>query len=246
MGYDTVDWGEDPRAAPETIRSVAGDGDDGRVTLIGVVHDHPASVYRVRRAVATLDPAVVALELPPLAIPLYRQYAAEERTPPASGGEFAAAIQAAPGADVEGIDGPSLTFLIGLGRAIVREDVTPRTARKLLRNTRSVAREAAACRVAATRFARGLGRVRVGTPVEHDCAWGDDPRVQARDEREQFRRARAVASALEPPDAVRLRRSIREEHMADRLASIRRDADVVAVVGLGHLDPVAGLLQEER
>ncbi|MFC7081645.1 hypothetical protein [Halorussus caseinilyticus] len=45
---------------------------DAGVTLVGVVHDHPASVHRARAVVRERDPEVVALEAPPLAVPSTR------------------------------------------------------------------------------------------------------------------------------------------------------------------------------
>ena len=228
----------DPRLNEDFYRELPGSAGREDVVLVGVVHDHPASAYRVKSIVESVDPDVVAVELPPLALPLYERYAGGEETPPAFGGEFSIALQAANG-EVAGIDGPSLGFLMRVGRTLYREDVSTSTVSNVLKSVWAVTRNATACRIAATRIARGEEPFRVGSPVEHDCEWGDDPREQARDERDQFRRARAVASALGTPEAVRLRETIREDHMASRLATIRRESAVVAVVGLGHLDPLA-------
>ena len=228
----------DPRLNEEFYRELP--GRDGRedVVLVGVVHDHPASAYRVRSIVESVDPDVLGVELPPVAVPLYERYADVVETPPAFGGELSAAIQAANG-EVVGIDGPSLRFLLRLGRTLYREDASTSTVAKVLKSVEAVTRNAIACRTAATRMAWTGRQFRVGSPVDHDCDWSDDPREQARDEREQFRQARAVASVLGTPEAVRLRETIREDHMAARLATLRRESTVAAVVGLGHLDPLA-------
>ena len=228
----------DPRSNEDFYRELPGSGRRKDAVLVGVVHDHPASAYRVKSIVESVDPDVVGVELPPLALPLYERYADVGETPPTFGGELSTAIQATNG-EVVGIDGPSLRFLGRLGRTLYREDVTRSTVSKVLESVGTVTRNAIDCRIAATRMKWSDSQFRVGSPVDHDCEWGDDPREQARDEREQFRRARAVASALGTPEAVRLRETIREDHMAARLETLRRESTVVAVVGLGHLDPLA-------
>ena len=89
MGIETaVDVDSDPRVTGEFVRRVSNDA--GTVTLVGVVHDHPASSYRVRQVVEDVDPEVLALELPPISIPLYEQYASSDRNPPVFGGEMSA------------------------------------------------------------------------------------------------------------------------------------------------------------
>jgi len=92
-----------------------------------VLHDHPASTYRVRTLIGRVDPAVLALELPPLALPLYDQYATDERTPPTLGGEMSAAIQAADADRVAGIDGPTPGFLRRVASGLHRADASAET-----------------------------------------------------------------------------------------------------------------------
>lgn len=232
----------DPRLNEDFYRELP--GRDGRedLVVVGVVHDHPASAYRVKSIVESVDPDVVGVELPPLALPLYERYADVGETPPTFGGELSTAIQAANG-DVVGIDGPSLRFLVRLGRTLYREDADRSTVSKVLTSVGTVTRNAIGCRVAATRMAWSDDQFRVGSPVDHDCEWSDDPHELARDERKQFRQARAVASVLGTPEAVRVRETTREEHMAARLATLRRESVVVAVVGLDHLDPLAERLR---
>lgn len=211
-----------------------GGGDSGAVTLVGVVHDHPASVSRVRRVVEATEPAVLALELPPLAVPLYEAHAAGAETPPALGGEFSAAVDAASTDDVVGIDGPSLGFARRYLGLLARERVSPAVAGRSLRSLLSATWTAASCRAAA-RVTRGTPlRVGVGSVTPHGASWTDPPAERAADERREIRSAVAVQDSLEPPPPSRYRSRTRERHMADRLSTVRQRGDVVAVVGAGH------------
>lgn len=233
--------GDDPRLATDQVRTVA--LQDRRVTLVGVVHDHPASVYRVGRLCERRDPDVLALELPPLAVPLFRQYADDDRQPPAVGGEMSAAIQAANADRVVGIDGPSRRFLFELGRTLVSAQPALGTLRRVVDGLTSAARAALLRRVAATIAARTPVGIDAETPVAHPCDSRDPPADQAADERSQIERARAVTDALEPSRAVRHRDATRERHMARRLREMARDGGVLAVVGAGHLRPVTARLR---
>lgn len=230
---------DDPRVREEFIEDLSERAAADRLILVGVVHDHPASRHRVQAVVESVDPSVVALELPPLAIPRYEQYAADERTPPVRGGEMSAAIQAAaPTASVVGIDGPSVPFLHELLRTCVRERPPPATAWRVARSLWSVSRDAVRYRVAAAVARRST----VDATVEQDCRPADEPHEQADDEWAQYRQSVAVSSALGAPTAVRLRDSVREAHMAARLAEFEKGSAVVAVVGLGHLEPLVDRL----
>ncbi|WP_205254559.1 MULTISPECIES: hypothetical protein [Halorussus] len=234
-----TDGPDDPRLGDEYVRTVA--HPDGDVTLVGVVHDHPASVFRARAVVAEREPDTVALEAPPLATPLYRAYARSDRTPPAFGGEMSAAAQAAQecGADVVGVDGPTGGFFARLARNWWRDGASPGTLRRVASGVASVTRHALTCRVAAAVADRTALRVEVDDPVEHDCTRADPPAVQASDERAQARRSQSLLRAFDPPRPVALRDETREEHMAGELASLRERGETVAVVGLDHLDRVA-------
>jgi hypothetical protein len=118
------------------VETLAGTGDAGAVVLVGVVHDHPASVARVHRVVEATQPDVLALELPPLAVPLYEAHAAEGETPPALGGEFSAAVQAASTDDVVGIVRPSVGFTRTFLRRLSRERAAPGVAGSPTRSAR--------------------------------------------------------------------------------------------------------------
>jgi pheromone shutdown protein TraB len=229
------DFPDDPRLSPETIRQ------RGRVTLVGVVHDHPASVHRARVVAAALDPDVLALELPPLAVPLHERHADADASPPERGGEMSAAVQAAPDAEVVGVDGPDRRFCRVLAGRLRDDPPDRETARRLASGLGSVTWHALACRVAAALGRPGPDRRRDG---DYDCTRDDPPEVQAADERSHRRRSAAFARVVEQPRPVRVRDETREESMAGHLAGLADEGWVVAVVGQAHLDPVADRLGE--
>ena len=234
----------DPRLTGEYVRRLgsddssddASDGvaddatDAGDVTLVGVVHNHPASKHRIR--------AVLGLELPPVAVPLYDFDADDWRTPPRFGGEMSTAIQAAATDRVVGIDGPDPGFVVRLVRNLLGEGASLSTARSVLSSLAGVTKRAVGCRLAAA-VARTIGvRFDVSDPAAHDCSWADPPAAQARDERAQVERARTIAETFEQPATARVRDRTRDQHMASRLSALQQEGDVVAVVGIAHLDPV--------
>ena len=102
---DELAASEDPRLDEEYLRCLPGTDRHGPVLLVGVVHDHPASIARVVRMVETFPPDTLALELPPLAMPLFRRYAADSQQPPRLGGEMSAAIQSTDAGHDRGPDG---------------------------------------------------------------------------------------------------------------------------------------------
>lgn len=233
----------DPRLTDEHVREVELRG--ARITAVGVVHDHPASAHRAREVVSRCDPATLALELPPLAVPLFREYARDSRTPPAFGGEMSAAIQATETARIVGIDGPSRSFIRLLVRTLRREGATSDTVRDVI-EAMGVATKTAVTSWAAGLLARATSlRLEVGEPWTYAVDRTDDPTAQAADEREHLDRAWALSSSLIPPAAKRIRDEVREEHMADRLREAAGDGDVVAVVGRDHLDAVVDELTAE-
>lgn len=233
---------DDPRTTGEYTREITGRGSGSRIVLLGVVHDHPASIYRVRQNIDAIDPDLLALEVSPIAVPLFEQYAAVERTPPALGGEMSAAIQAADSPEIVGIDGPSTRFFGRLVRTLLRETDSPEAVRTISKRTASVTKYALLCRLGAVLAASTGLRVAVGDASTHDCGWTDEPQEQAADERRQIRQAETLLKTLARPDASDYRAKTREAHMADRLSMLRDDGDVAAVVGVGHLDAVADRL----
>jgi pheromone shutdown protein TraB len=227
----------DPRITGEHLRSI--DTPTGTVTLAGVVHDHPASAFRVRTVVTDRCPDTLALELPPLSLPLFERYAEDTRTPPAFGGEMSAAIQASSADRVVGIDGPTLPFLRRLAGALYREGASIGTVRSVFAGLSSVTKNALRCRLACSLAAMASVRLEVDSPFTYATDRADSPERQAENERRQIERARAVMDTFEPSQATSFGDGVREAHMADRLAELRRAGDVVAVVGRHHLDPIA-------
>lgn len=229
--------GGDPRLESRYVRRVPPFGSNAApITLVGVVHDHPASVHRVRSIVESESPAVLALEIPPIALPLFEEYAADERAPPAFGGEVSAAIQAADCRAV-GIDGPSRRFFRSLLETCWHERPSPSTLRRFLAGVASVCEHALRCRLAATVAHRAGVRLEVDDPVIHDCDHADDPATQAAHEARQVRASTTLLRALDAPHDD-LRDRTREACMAAELRRLRAEGDgsVVAVVGIGHLD----------
>ncbi|EMA65520.1 hypothetical protein [Halorubrum kocurii] len=242
-----VDVDSDPRLTGEHVHRVPSDA--GTVTLVGVVHDHPASAYRVRQVVTALDPDVLALELPQISIPLFEQYADTDRSPPVFGGEMSAAIRAAATDATVGIDRPNAGFFRRLGVTLLRERPSRRTVRNVLSSVAETTRHALTCRAAAAIGDRAAIRLEVDSPVPHDVDRADAPAEQARDERAQVRRADSFMRAFRTASrsrASRLEDAAREEEMADRLSRLREANDVVAVVGISHLDSVAEGLDPVR
>jgi len=246
-GLPTVDIDSDPRVTGEYIRQFP--SDEGTLTLVGVVHDHPASVYRVRHVIGSVDPAVLAVELPPISLPLFKQYAATDRTPPAFGGEMSAAMQAAGTAAVVGIDRPTAGFVRQLGRTLLRERPSIATVRAVVANAVDTTTHALVCRAAAALGTHTSIRFGVDAPTAHAIERTAAPAEQARDEREQVRRARSFMTAFPSANrsrAARLEDDAREAAMAARLGDLREneEGNIVAVVGIDHLDPVAERLNE--
>ncbi len=237
----------DPRMDAEYVRRVAGEGDDGDVLLLGVVHDHPASRHRVRAVIADYDPDVIALEVAPLALPAFEAAAHGRPWAPAGGDEMSDAIAAAPDARTAGIDGLDARFFATLARDLYAERPSREEVRSVARSVFAVAKEAVAYRAATVLRRYTSLRPSVGSPVEHDCDPTDPAAVQAADERRQTSTSLAFLRAIEQPTGMTVRDDAREACMVRRLDALRADGDVAAVVGLGHVDPVAnGLAVGDR
>ncbi len=238
-----TDCETDPRLPAEQRRTIS--GANGTITLVGVVHDHPASRYRASQVVGDRDPAVLALELPPLAVSLFVQYARDDRSPPVFGGEMSAAIQAANTDRIVGIDGPTPKFVGRLAKTLYRTDASRETTRRVFSGVFSATRQAVTCKVASVLASTTSIRLEVDTPTTYETDWTDPPEQQAADERRQLRRARSVLDVFESSRATELRDETREAHMADNLEHLSHEGDVVAIVGQDHLDPIASRLADE-
>jgi len=238
---------DDPRLDEEYVRVVDVDGTD--VVLVGVVHDHPASMFRASTVARAVDPATVALELPALAVPLFRRFADGESTPPRQGGEMSASIQAAPSARTVGIDAPNLHYLRTLATKLVAESVPAGTIRAVARDVWGSVRQSLRYWTAA-RFAAAasvalrtdsLGDV---SALSHGVDATDPPEEQAADESKHIRRHYSLLNAVERPEAIQLVDETREETMAHKLERLSGDGPVVGVVGYDHLAEIADLIED--
>lgn len=229
---------DDPRVTPRFLRRVS--TADGDVILVGVVHDHPASVARARLVVEAHRPDVLALELPSIAVSLYRAYAREDS--PRAGGEMTAAIRAAPDATVVGIDAPNWSFLRRLLTRLVADRVPPATARRLVSSLGGATRQALTCRLAATVTHATSMTVLCDEPIEYAVDRTDPPDRQVEHERAHVAAVRALLANADD-DELRYRDETRERCMIDRLEACRDGATVVAVVGVDHLETIATALE---
>lgn len=152
---------------------------------------------------------------------------------------MSAAIAAADTEDIVGIDGPSPSFLRRLARNAAGAALDVREAVTLLSSVRSATMTALAFRLAAVIWDRPGLRLVLGGRSGAGGDWLASPAEQADHEREQIRKSRAVTNALESSSASRCRERTREEHMAARVDALARHGSVTAVVGLGHLAPIA-------
>ena len=235
----------DPRVDPDQLRlfdSQAGNP----LLLVGCVHDHPASVYRVRALVEALRPDVVAVELPGLAVPLFEAVGRESDGEPSTGGEMSEALAAGveTGAERVGIDTLDGRFARSLARELRRESPSLGTIRRVLESVSNVSRHALSCRLSAA-----LGRYGTAAPVErrtyeHEVDTGAPPAVQADDEQRQLTRSLSVLRAFERPVANDVVDAARERTMVSHLLPLATRGGVVAVVGFDHLSGITELLEE--
>ncbi len=224
----------DPRITQQFCRRVSSANET--LTLLGVVHDHPASSARVTRVLEYLEPDILALELPSAALPLYKTYADETTDPPRFGGEMTSAIRAAPDARVVGIDAPNWSFLRRLVTRLLGDRVAPRTARRVLSSLSGATRTALTCRIAATITNATSVTVACDDPIQYECTHDDSAAQQAAHERAHVAGVQALLSASTEPTARTYRDKTREQCMIDALKELRGEGRVVAVVGVDHLD----------
>ncbi|WP_265108890.1 hypothetical protein [Halosolutus halophilus] len=229
---------DDPRVTPRFYRRIPGSTD---FHLVGVVHDHPASVARVEHVLDAVDPDVLALELPPAALPLYRAYARDgdgDGDPPRFGGEMSAAIRAAD-AEVVGIDAPNWSFLRRLVTRLVADRVPASTARRVISNVGGATRSALTCRIAATLTHATSMTVACDDPIEYECTHTDPPAEQAAHERSHVAGVQALLGSVDTDgSALAYRDETRERCMVDRLEDVRSIGEIVAVVGVDHLETI--------
>lgn len=233
---------DDPRVTSQFCRSVGRPDDD--IVLLGVVHDHPASVGRVRAVLERTEPDILALELPSAAVALYRAYARDEQTPPRFGGEMSAAIDATSNAEITGIDAPNWPFFRRLVARLVADRVSPSTARRVVSSLGGATRDALTCRVAATLTDVTSMTVARDDPIEYSCRHDDEPETQAAHERAHVAGVQALLGGTDGATSSSLdyRDETREQCMIEKLRERGDRGAVVAVVGVDHLDALeAGL-----
>jgi pheromone shutdown protein TraB len=257
---ERLEDGSDPRLDGEHWRAVPAAGDRAAAIAVGVVHDHPASAYRVRAVVEAFDPDVVALELPELTIPHFRRQAAVEvpdveeprgddstpgsgsvaadggLTPEASADEMTAAIAAAPDATVAGVDSVDWRFAATFARLAHSRGDSLSTVGGAVKGAWSVTKSAFAVRFGDD------GDLQGAQGADHDVSPAADASAQAADERGRISRSRSLLGAVERPDAAVLFDEAREATMAAKVDAHRRSGRVVAVVGRDHLDSVVDAL----
>ena len=236
----------DPRLTDEYVRLIEGKDRDehepaGDVLLLGSVHDHPASSYRIGERVRAFEPDVLALEVTPLSLPWFVSSAAREENPTC---EMTAAVAAAPDARPVAIDGLDAEFFATLVRNLREEGPRYSTVRAVARGVGAVAKHATNCRLAALADRYTPYCPSAGEPVAHDCDRTDPPEIQAADERRQASTSLALLRAVERPAPVAVRDETRETCMVRRIERLQKEGDVAAVVGVGHLEAVAEELAE--
>lgn len=229
---DALGGDDDPRLNEEFWRGVPASDGHRESVVVGVVHDHPASSFRVRAVADAFDPDVVALELPDVAVPAFERIATAGRERD-EGGEMSTAIAAAPEADAVGVDSVGPGFLRRLADNARTQDASLGTVRDVLGDVAGIARHAVSCRVGSDGAPAKRG------VADHPVTAADPPAEQAEDERTTVARSRALLGAVDRPHADLLLDATREENMAARIDGLRTEGSVLAVVGMDHLDSVA-------
>ena len=245
---------DDPRVTGDDFRHVPAIGDAGDVVLVGVVHDHPASVFRVVEAVSALDPDTVGLEVASIAVPLFRSYAETHGSDPdtitsvsVDGGEMSAAIGAAGDACIVGIDLPNPSALEPVLSTLHDESLPAREALRAGHAFGAQMLHAIQCRIshAASRIGLDIdpGLDREPRPDARTAS----PAKQASDEAVAISAGETLLRALSRPPAMEAFDRAREAAMAQQLRlHCQHGVDVVAVLGYAHLDPIAERLEGER
>lgn len=231
---------DDPRLSPEAVRCIEATDDLGAVILVGVVHDHPASEFRVRHAIETVNADVVAIELPPLSVPLFSRYAATKEDPPPLGGEMSIAIQTAD-VPVVGIDAPNRPYLSRVARALVGRQTSLGVRRSIIGDLARISAHAVVTRLGSL-YGRLARPPVLYQPIQYDTSPFDTPGEQATHESAHLSTRASFLRAVQPPPSIEVIDDLREQAMADRLASLRGDGRVVAIVGMEHLDPLVAHL----
>lgn len=236
-GGELVDVGApDPRVDDDFLRVI--NGPSGDIVLVGVVHNHPASIARVKSVVERMEPDAIGLEIPPVTVPVFES----ARLDQVDEEEFVAAIHAAPDALIAGIDLPSFAALRILLPGILLKTKSIDTAVSLVRKTIAHATQAIHYRLATSMMGASLDTVTAGSRIEYDCSTDASPTAQAEHERKAVEQSMSFFEAIETPTAVLAYDALRERHMAHRIERLAAYGTVVSVLGVGHLDSVYTML----
>lgn len=243
MDVGDITFPDDPRIDERFVRRYpAGDRREAAI-VVGVAHDHPASVYRVGAVGDAFSPDVLALELPGPSVPLYRLFASGLGFP-RQGGEMSAAVRAAPDAVAVGIDVPSVasarTLLAGVREASLSLDELG----TLAGDVATIGGHSARQLLAAVHLRATTMPVADDAAMVHEVTAADSPAEQARDEATIAAAGATLFSALEKPAPARVLDEARERAMATRIQAHRREGTVLAVVGIDHLDGIEAGLDE--
>lgn len=239
--------GDDPRLDGQYVRLV--DAAPEPLVLVGVVHDHPASVHRADRVVAALDPDVVAIEAPDAATPAFASHARADDDSSGgeddlSGGEMTAAVAAAEDAAVVGVDVPGRGTLRSLASVVSTERPDGSAVAGALGDLCRIGVHAARSRLRTAGVPAGWVGGEPDRSHEYDCSSDDAPRAQAAHESRRLERSTSLLRAFDPPPATRVLDAVRERQMGRRLAALAENGLVVAVVGFSHLDGVENEFRE--
>ena len=235
--FDEILDDQDPRIASRYFRIIPGCIGLGSILLVGVVHDHPSSEYRVHRTVRATKPMFLGLELPPLSIPLFELFANDQETPPQFGGEMSIAIQGSEATPV-GIDSPSLPYLWLVLKHLIKHPPHEDPSRILLRDLVSATGHTLLTGLGAVFGQVTPFRPRLYHPIRYDCSLFDSPDEQASHERRHIEKRYTLLSAIKEPEAIATIDRLRENVMIDRLRAMRLRGDVIGVIGLEHLEPI--------
>lgn len=233
----------DPRLQTRHVRCLNRTDGLGTILLLGVVHDHPASIHRVDAILKALEPDVLAIELPPLALPLFRMYSRDVYVPPRLGGEMSLALQTADSVRGVGIDAPNRIYLRRLFMELADQSLPTELLVPVARNLLSSAAHALACRLGALIGTVTPLRPRVYSHHEYSCTLLDVPDVQAEHEMTHLTKQQSFLRAVEIPRWRRFVDDKRDESMATVLQDLRLTGDVIAVVGMEHLDSLQKRLE---
>lgn len=152
------------------------------------------------------------------------------------------AMQAAGEVHAVGIDAPNRVYLRLLVAQLATRPLTGGVIPSVLTDLLRSSAQAVACRVGALVGSITPLRLRVYSPIAYDATLLDSPSEQVTHEAELLSQQRAFVDAIQIPQSNQVIDRAREESLVARLRDLRMDGDVIAVVGLEHIDAIEELL----